>query len=114
MIITKAEAMKAVIDGVPIQHRFGSGCAQGIWIDSFSPEYTLIQKIISIEESISCEFRLKPEVKTISYRCFLHTNLAGAVSVSVCNSTSITQKECEEYSNFIRWLGDTVTVEIGE
>ena len=111
MIITKAEAMKAVIDGVPIQHRFG--CEQGIWIDSFSPGFTLIQKIISIEESTSCEFRLKPAVKTISYRCFLHTNLAGAVSVSVCNSTS-TQKECEEYSDFISWLGDTVTVEIGE
>jgi hypothetical protein len=113
MIITRAEAMKAVIDGEPIQNSND----QINWINSFAGKpYNLIDKLKLIDYApIGVLFRLKPEVRTISYRCFLYTNLAGTVHVSVWNSTdNETQKECEEYSHFIKWLGDTATVEIGE
>jgi hypothetical protein len=113
MIITRAEAMKAVIDGVPIQN----STDQINWINSFAGRpYILIVKLKAIYYA-HCDvvFRLKPEVRTISYRCFLYTNLAGTFDVSVCSSASIAlQKECEEYPDFVKWIGETVTVEIGE
>jgi hypothetical protein len=113
MIITRAEAMKAAIDGVPIQN----STDQINWINSFAGRpYNLIVKLKAIYNAHSdVVFRLKPEVRTISYRCFLCTNLAGTFAVSVCSSASIArQKEYEECSDFVKWIGDTVTVEIGE
>jgi hypothetical protein len=89
MIITKAEAMKAVIDGEPIQHRCGTDFAKDLWVNTFTVSYDIIEKLRLIDVSTNYEFRLKPKVKSISYRCYLYTNLSGTVSVSVCNFVSI-------------------------
>lgn len=111
MIITKAEAMKAVINGITIQHAYKSN--PDILIDSFGlTPCSLLQKLESIDNTNECrvQFRIKLKTKSIQYRNYLMKNFSKYY-VDCWDGTGCTQTEVENCLYFVKWLGDTVTVE---
>lgn len=115
MNLTKAEAMKAVIDGIPIQFAYPQSLDK--WCDAFghhtNSPYTLLQKLTSIDSVKNLTFRLKPTPKTISYRCFMHERGDKTIKVGVwwCED-EVSQAELEQSLGFVKWLGDTIEAEI--
>ena len=115
MIITKAEAMKAeamkaVIDGITIQHALKYNPDR--WIDSlYSLSFSLFQKLESINntDEYRAHFRIKTEI--LKYRNFLSIS-SGKHYIGCWDGTVCTQKDVENTDFFVKWISDTVTMEV--
>lgn len=93
-----ADCIIAWAGGAKIQYRV----VGDNWIDTARPKW-----------SLSNEYRVKPEPEKVEYRLALMRGIVGLKPfVHAYSRSGLTEEQFQTAPNFIRWLGDSITVEV--